>query len=408
MNVLSPQRLELYNYTFADIHEHRWGIVSLNTGLRAHLRGVWMFSQLLPGFSRFLQVTPKPLETLNLQTWIENEWLSDNTNYLDPSFSESLPPTPPSVKKIFDSIRDRTVPCSGVSCPQIWVDFWTTMWREKDEETERGRGIKRTEIRILGEKYGRVQRWKDGFNSVYRPWPFYAFEKMRVAPRRVRLHLQDTHDWCAESFLGLFAPMSSEVYGLLTWSSILFLEFKWNQGIEDGMRQASVTVHPQSAVIGPPARLLPFKTDVLPTSVEEFPDMKSWFVLDDLAVPSVIADVVAVWPPAWFCLFFYSWFFSTASAYSHQRRCCWHSADRGPICFSDHLLEYVCGQDCTKLCPPVTQQFHNRAHEHSHSSFVSSRFQLLINGTIHALLGLFHLHLIGSSQTNYLIFRVFH
>lgn len=60
------------------------------------------------------------------------------------------------------------------------------------------------------------------------------------------------------------------------------------------MRQASVTVHPQSAVIGPPARLLPFKTDVLPTSVEEFPDMKSWFVQDGLAVPSVIADVVAV------------------------------------------------------------------------------------------------------------------
>lgn len=54
---------------------------------------------------------------------------------------------------------------------------------------------------ISREKYGKAQWRKDGFNSVYKPWPFNTFEKMWVTPERVVLHLRDTHDWCTESCL---------------------------------------------------------------------------------------------------------------------------------------------------------------------------------------------------------------
>lgn len=76
------------------------------------------------------------------------------------------------------------------------------------------------------------------------------------------------------------ASTSSEVYGLLTWSSVLFPESKWNQGIEDGLQQVSATAHPQSDVVGPRAPVMAFKDqfhgekwylcpNLLPTFVEE-------------------------------------------------------------------------------------------------------------------------------------------
>lgn len=54
-----------------------------------------------------------------------------------------------------------------------------------------------------------------------------------------------------------FASTSSEVYGLLTWASVLFPQSRWNQGIEDGVQQVSTTT---SVGTGHLPQLWPFKT----------------------------------------------------------------------------------------------------------------------------------------------------
>lgn len=90
---------------------------------------------------------------------------------------------------------------------------------------------------ISREKYGKVQRRKDGFNSVYKLWPFYTFEKMWVTPKRAALRLQDTHDWCTK--------LSSLQWALKFMGCSVDLQFyfpspKWNQGIEDRQRSPAI------------------------------------------------------------------------------------------------------------------------------------------------------------------------
>lgn len=101
--------------------------------------------------------------------------------------------------------------------------------------------------------------WRDGFSSVCRPRLLHASDKMRDTPNCAVLNLQDTHDWCTESFLRLLASVGSEVCGLHTSSSIIFYRWKkWNQGFEDKTQQVRFTVRLQRLVTILPAPIMAF------------------------------------------------------------------------------------------------------------------------------------------------------
>lgn len=86
------------------------------------------------------------------------------------------------------------------------------------------------------------RRWRDGFSSVCCPRLLHASDKTRDTPNCAVLNLQDTHDWCTESFLRLLASVGSEVCGLHTSSSIIFYRWKKNE-IRDWRQNAAGKVH---------------------------------------------------------------------------------------------------------------------------------------------------------------------
>lgn len=104
-------------------------------------------------------------------------------------------------------------------------------------------------------------RWKDGFSSLCCPRLLHRSDKTGDTPNCAVLNLQDTHDWCTESFLSLLASMDSEVCGLHTSSSIIFDrrgKKKMKSGIEDKMQQVRFPVHLQCLVIILPAPIMAF------------------------------------------------------------------------------------------------------------------------------------------------------
>lgn len=91
-------------------------------------------------------------------------------------------------------------------------------------------------------------RRKDGFSSLCCPRLLHRSDKTGDTPNCAVLNLQDTHDWCTESFLSLFASMDSEVCGLHTSSSIISDRLGEKNEIRDWRQNAAGKVPRSPAV----------------------------------------------------------------------------------------------------------------------------------------------------------------